>query len=395
MAKYKLTKSVVEKLPLPTGKQTFIYDTVISGFGVRLSAKTKAFFVERRVAGKTRRHSLGHYPDITVDQARKRAETAIGQMTNGIDPNEERKQKAAASLTLADVYAAFRTDRKKLTPTTLKQYDDVMTRLLVDWANKPWHAISGEMVVKRIVLLKKSHGPSMANSAMRVLRSVLNYAISSYKRPDGTSMVLDNPVKRLSDVKGWYPVKPRETFIRAHQLAAWHKSVCNLPSHTARDFLLLTLFTGLRRNEAASLRWSDIDFIGLTFKVEDTKNGETLTLPITEYLLKLLKARLQFVESEYVFPAKTGEGYYNEPRRALERIKRETGIKFTVHDLRRTYITYAEAQDIPAYALKALVNHKAKKSDVTAMYIQMTPERLREPMARVSRFLLEQIHNVQ
>ena len=54
-----------------------------------------------------------------------------------------------------------------------------------------------------------------------------------------------------------------------------------------------------------------------------------------------------------------------------------------MHNLRRTFITVAEETDMSVYALKALVNHSLCR-DVTAGYIQFGPERLREPMQRVT-----------
>ena len=55
----------------------------------------------------------------------------------------------------------------------------------------------------------------------------------------------------------------------------------------------------------------------------------------------------------------------------------------TPHDLRRTYVTVAENTDISALALKALVNHSLG-DDVTAGYVQMTVDRLRDPAQRVA-----------
>ncbi len=51
-------------------------------------------------------------------------------------------------------------------------------------------------------------------------------------------------------------------------------------------------------------------------------------------------------------------------------------MKFSLHDLRRTFITVAESLDIPAYALKRLLNHRAD-GDVTGGYIVMNADRLR------------------
>lgn len=58
-----------------------------------------------------------------------------------------------------------------------------------------------------------------------------------------------------------------------------------------------------------------------------------------------------------------------------------------MHDLRRTFITIAESLDIPAYALKRLLNHKMN-GDVTAGYIMLDVERLRNPMQMIADHIL-------
>ena len=71
----------------------------------------------------------------------------------------------------------------------------------------------------------------------------------------------------------------------------------------------------------------------------------------------------------------------------MNRIMGATGITFTLHDLRRTFITVAESLDIPAYALKRLLNHKMS-NDITAGYIITDVERLRMPMQRITDYML-------
>lgn len=67
-----------------------------------------------------------------------------------------------------------------------------------------------------------------------------------------------------------------------------------------------------------------------------------------------------------------------------------SGVSFTVHDLRRTFATTAESLDLPAYALKRLLNHKMT-NDVTAGYIMRDVERLRKQMQRITDFLIKQM----
>ena len=59
------------------------------------------------------------------------------------------------------------------------------------------------------------------------------------------------------------------------------------------------------------------------------------------------------------------------------------GISFTLHDLRRTFVTIAKNIDMSAYALKQLVNHKIT-NDVAADYIVSDDKHLRKPMEQIS-----------
>ena len=77
------------------------------------------------------------------------------------------------------------------------------------------------------------------------------------------------------------------------------------------------------------------------------------------------------------------------PRNAVRWVVRQSGVEFTLHDLRRTFITVAESLEISAYALKRLVNHKMSR-DVTAGYIISDVERLRAvPMQKITDYLVK------
>ena len=73
-----------------------------------------------------------------------------------------------------------------------------------------------------------------------------------------------------------------------------------------------------------------------------------------------------------------------------QQVARASGVEFTLHDLRQRFLTIAEILDIPHYALKRLANHR-DSLDVTAGYILDDVERLRQPMQRITDFILEQV----
>jgi len=101
-----------------------------------------------------------------------------------------------------------------------------------------------------------------------------------------------------------------------------------------------------------------------------------------------LKKRHAVKESPYVFPSDSERGYLVEPRTAVKRVSELSGVTFTLHDLRRTFITIAESLDISAYALKRLLNHK-DLNDVTAGYNDTNVERLRDPMQRITDYIVD------
>jgi integrase len=153
-----------------------------------------------------------------------------------------------------------------------------------------------------------------------------------------------------------------------------------------RDYVLLVLYTGARRHEAAGLRWADVDLKArvIRFPAASTKAGRALDLPMSDVVFEMLTARRALGDSKYVFPANSNSGHIAEPKFAFAQIAAAGGVSVSVHDLRRTFITVAESCDISPFALKALVNHALPRGDVTAGYIQINPERLREPAQRVA-----------
>src|SRR5579885_2721335 len=135
--------------------------------------------------------------------------------------------------------------------------------------------------------------------------------------------------------------------------------------------------------EAASLRWENVDMDAKTFTLHDTKNRNSHTLPMSDFLLEIFKRRQEAKMNEYVFSANSDTGHLIEPRKAMLKVAELSGVSFTVHDLRRTFVTMAESLEIPAYVLKRLLNHNMNH-DVTADYIIMDIERLRKPVQKIS-----------
>jgi integrase len=392
---FNFTKKALEILPLPdTGKRLEAYDSKTPGLLVRItSTGTKTFTVYRRVKGRPQRIKLGRYPNMTIEQARRGAQKMLSQIAEGVDPVAERRQAQAKSITLADVFEVY-LKAHDLKPGTVKDYRAAVAESFPDWLDKPLVSVTKEMVERRH-RQRGEQSKARANNAMRVLRAVFNFAAAKYEDAEGRSLIKENPVRRLSSTRAWYRVHRRQTVIKNHQLPSWFQAVLNLQSEreggraeVIRAYLLALLFTGLRKEEAARLKWTDIDFADRTFTLTDTKNRDKHTLPLPDFLSVLLEDTQRHAQSDYVFAGISSSQYGVDLRHWVKKITRESGVKFTPHDLRRTFTTAAESLDISAFAVKRLLNHRISASDVTAGYIITDVERLRIPMRKIEHHLL-------
>ncbi|MDP3269526.1 MAG: integrase family protein [Legionella sp.] len=391
----RINKTNIESLDIPssikTGQsaQKKYYDDNLKGFGIRVtSGGTKSFFVEKLIKRKLCRITIGRYPEISPDMARKKATEFLGQIAMGKDPVAEKRADSMKEITLNEVFQEYLKTRKTLKTKTINNYTHMIEKAFPTWKDKPILAITKDRVSKHHEQLGTEHGEAYANLAMRVLRALFNFAAGQYEDAQGKSLILENPVRRLSQTRAWYRVERRQSYIKPHDLEAWYKGVNNIENETLRDYLLLVLLTGLRREEAATLKWTDIDLNAKTLTVINTKNNEPHTLPLSGFLYDLLKNRHLKKINDYVFPGKGVVGHIIEPRKQMANVTKESGVHFTVHDLRRTFITTAESLDISAYALKRLMNHKMN-NDVTAGYIINDVERLRKPMIMITDYFLK------
>jgi integrase len=356
----RISRDFVEKRIIPPRRGQVIYrDDKLPGFALRVTRHCKSYVVERRVSGINCRITIGKHGVWTPETARKEARRLLIKMAGGSDP----RRLQATTVTLGeilDLYLAARTLRSN----TIRSYTQILKRCLGDWLNKPVTSITRDMVASRHRELSRTTrqgtpGKIQANMAMRILRALLTYAANNYERPDGQPIILVNPVNRLSQNKAWHREERRQTIIPEDRLAQWYRAVAGLKQRAVRDYLLLLLLTGLRRNEAATLEWSDIDFQAMTLTVRGdvAKNHRVHQLPLTDFLALLLHDRKRCSDSRYVFPGRKRNSHMVDCGHLISKVANDSRCRFTPHDLRRNFLSMAAKLNISHYVIKKLANH--------------------------------------
>lgn len=380
--KIKINKTTVDNLRSPESGQTILWDSELLGFGIRLTHGAKSYVVQKRVQGKPVRVTIGRHGQLTPDMARKQAAALLGNMSQGVNPHVERRSDRERGVTLQECIKDF-FDSRPLKERTAYNYRNLIKVCFSDWMNKPICEISKDNIGERYKKIGIEHGKPYANFAMRVMRSVLNFGKAKYEKA-----IDENPVSLLRKACLWHKIKPRKDHIKSIELKSFFDGLEKLDSELTRDYLKLLLFTGLRREEAASLPWADVDFNERTITIRETKNNCIHLIPMSDYIEGLLKRRYKKRgDDTFVFQSSGKKGYIADVKRQMANLRKKTGIAdLKVHGLRRTFATIAESQEIPIVSLKRLLNHK--ESDVTSDYIIQTLERLRTAQQKITDTIL-------
>jgi len=382
----KIIRSELDAITPPNKGYSLHWDDKLAGYGVRITANgVLSFIVQKRINGKDKRKTIGRYGVLTPEQARKLATTFLGEVAMGIDPIAREAKEKSGKVTLQQVFDDYISARKSLKHSTVKDMQRSLNELLSDKLKKPIASITPDLVKRIHTKFGEQHSEARANLGMRYLRALFNFAIEQYIDSEGRSVITDNPVTVLSRQKAWFDVQRRRTVIKPTELKVWFSAVQALRNDIARDYYLLVILTGLRRSEALDLKWEYIDFNERTLTIPDPKNHEEHTLPLSDYLLSILTIRYKEKYGDYVFEGSRGR--LSNLRNSQASVRDQSNINYKIHDLRRTFATVADSIDIPAYSVKALLNHK-DKSDVTAGYIIINVERLRRPMQRITDYFL-------
>lgn len=376
-----LTKSIIRNAPAPdpSGKQVVHWDEEVTGFGLLCSGTTsqKSFVVQTANRHGIPRRTIQRLDllpaDYKLDDIRRQAQQAIVDIQNGIDPRLPKVPKSDADMTLSEALEGYIRAKKNLAERSKEEYRKPVNRWLADWKDKPLRRITPQMVEDRHAEIAeevrasgKGNGGASADAAVRVLRLVWNYAAPRVRD------LGPNPAKLEKD--SWFRPPPRDKVVRSAEMQQFVAATLGLSNKVLRDYVLLLTFTGLRREEAAGLTWSHIDFDEgfIRFKRGETKaKRRTFDLPMSDVVRDILMERRSNREkdNDHVFPSYGKSGRLAEPKTAFREIAEASAIVASPHVLRHTLVTEAGRAGIPHRRVKALVNHSVSNgNDVTAGY---------------------------
>jgi len=372
--KINFTKAIILSLPLPEkGKIAYYYDVQVSGLGIMIfNSSTKTFFLYKRVNGRPDKIKIGRFPEITIEQARKAAYSMINDIALGVNPKEE-KAKQNDATTLKDIFNEFLEKHAKLHKKTWDEDVYNFNRYIRAIANKKVKDINKNMIIELQQSISKNYGIYPANHSLALLHTVFNKAIEwGY---DGV-----NPCSGVKKFKE----KSRERFLQTDEMPRFFESLNAEPNELFRDYIYISLLTGARRSNVLAMSWQEINIENKTWRIEETKNGESQTIHLSDQAIEILKRRLEVRYSNWVFPSSTSKsGHIEEPKKIWKRVLQKAGIEdLRIHDLRRTLGSWQAATGANSYIIGKSLGHKTQQA--TAIYARLNLDPVRESVNKAT-----------
>jgi integrase len=356
----RLTATAIRALILPPGKADHVFfDADLPGFGLRVRATgARTWMVQYAVAGKTRRMVLGPVAVLDPGKARQAAKDLLATVRLGRDPVDE---KAVARAKAAETFGALlprflERQRARLKPRSFEETERHLSAHAKPLHGRPIEAIDRRAVAIRLAEIAKASGPAASNRVRTSLSAFFSWAARE-------GYVESNPVAYTNKA---IENGSRDRVLDDAELATIWRAT---DSNQYGAIVKLLMLSGARRDEIASLTWSEIDLGAATITLPParTKNRREHVIPLSEQARAILAAQprrmqadgpraLVFGHGQRGFQDWSGSKADLDERIAAARKGR--ALDWTPHDFRRSLSTSLhERFGVPPHVIEAALGH--------------------------------------
>jgi integrase len=394
-----LTDLQIEKMAIPATRRE-IPDGKVGGlYLVVQPSGQKSWALRYRVAGAPKKFTIGSYPAVSLGAARRKAQKAMAEVVDGLDPSAQKKaareaQKAANTTEdrVENVVESFikRHLEAKAKPSWAKEGARLLrAEINPKFGKRRLGEISAKDVDKLLGEIAE-RAPITANRTLAVFRKLCNWAVSPKVGLIGASP--------CAGVEAPTVERSRERVLSDDEVKfAWGAfDVVGWPFGPLAKLLLLT---GARRDEVASMEWREVDLAAKVWRIPSarTKNKRPHEIPLSDTVVAILKefpkVETGREKSETPKPAlvftttgKTSVSGFSRAKDAIDAVMLELLQKdaenrgrspnavtppqrWVIHDLRRTVATNLQKLGIKLEVTEAVLNHvSGSRAGIVGVY---------------------------
>jgi len=348
--KKKLTSALLANNSLAAGEY---WDTAHPGLHLRVGVARKTWQYRYRIGGSQKRDRLGYYLSDDVPghmglaDARAAAAAIDKRMDAGLPAaaTPAMHPRSPDALTLGKLIDRYEKMRGAEGHRTKRLRRSMMTlrHCLKDWLDTPAAEFTkSDLRIARDKVAERA--PSQANALLRNLGPLWRWACQE-------ELVVNNFIGDLRKSPG----KKRTRILAPEELrAVWNAGENFGTEQAARSYARLVRFlmvTGARLSEGASLRHGHV--LNHVWRQLDNKSSRPHKLPLPQIAIDQLG---EGTATELCFPGQRGEiSGFSKLKKQLDEASGISG--WTIHDLRRSFISGLGDLGFDEMTIKATVNH--------------------------------------
>ena len=352
-----------------------------AGFGIRVSPnQLKSWIYRYKINSKTDKITLGHYPNMSLADARKKfieysELKRSGQTPKSIIQEQLATQHNTVSELTLNWYANYVVKNRKKPKQIKQQIDADIIPLIGNLVLERIKPIDITYALDKIV---QRGAPIHANRVLSTLKQVFNYAVSRGSLQHNPAINI-----RARDIGGLE--NPRERVLTLDEIKTiWFfldSELCKMSVQTISAIKIIVL-TGVRTAEVRLARWHEVDFERSLWTIPpvNTKGGVTIKIHLSDFSKTVFQTLQSSASaSAFVLPGLELDKPLDENAlpRAIRRIQERVGIpEWTAHDLRRTFATQlGETLNIDPVVVEKCLGHKMPRIMATYNKNEMLPQR--------------------
>lgn len=390
-----ITKRMVDEAK-PQARRYLIFDGSLHGLALKVEPSgAKVWVVQKSQAGRSIRVTVGPFPDLTVDQARREAQGIVAKLVRGGDPTAEkreaieaRRQAQRQAMTVAALWARYDADEiaahNKPATAALKRR---MWKRRIEPAigRLPVREVAGHdlatLVRGALRFDPKGNvagGKAAAGNLYRLLHHLFAKALAWRMRP----LELGHPLDGIEQPR----VPRRERLLSDDELRALLAAVARSKSAPqVRTTIRLAAVTGWRIEEILTLRWDYLRGDLGEVRFLDTKSGFSAR-PLSPAALAILEGIERRPGVPWVLPGIRDAAKpldYDTVHKAICRASDQAGLaRITPHVLRHRVTTDVASASPNIRTGMSVTGHKSAQAFLG--YVHAEKERARTVAADVS-----------
>jgi integrase len=385
----KLDHDFLRDVSLPEAGAVTYWDNDVkcAGFGIRVYAGgSKSFFLNYRIDGRERRHTIGPFPRWSVAAAREEAKELRKRVDRGIDPAGVKRERREAP-TVQDLIDRYIEDHLPRKSAGEQRIDDEKKMLAEIGKLLGKHTkvadVHGGDIRDMHHKITDSGRPVRANRILAICSKA--FSLSLVPLPGENLPWRDaaqgNPCKGIERNQE----QGRERFFSQPELAGISDALKEYPG-VAADCVRLIMLTGCRPAEAMQSRWEEFDKKpGYWIKPSaHTKQRRPHEIPLSPPAIELVDRLREKRKGKWVFPGDIAD----EPLKALWHVwhfvRKKTGLgqDARVYDLRHTFASVGAGGGLGLPIIGKLLGHT--QSRTTQRYAHLADDPVREAAEKIT-----------